>query len=149
MTTAHLSEPDYQDEYLADSLCRARAGEAELRSIDTLRDVGKRLLVEAERLRCDAIVPVDMLAQSITTSAQLLSDHDHDLPFGGSSAAVHRALVVAAVTVTGSLCTQEAAALRAAGAKWVGLVVYQRTRPDLDGLDQNPLFDRIVSIGPI
>jgi hypothetical protein len=141
-----LCGPDYRAESLAESLSRARASELTLRGIEGLRDAGKRLLMEVEKFPSDVLVPVNMLAQSLLTSAQLLSDRTFVGPIVGTGPA-RRALVVAAVTVTGSLCNEEAAELRAAGARWVGLLVYQRVRPDLDGFDNGGLFDRVISFG--
>jgi hypothetical protein len=128
---------------LAAGVIRAEASVENLREVSSLRHAALALIEAANSIGCYQLVPTNAAAEPLAAAAALLSDGA--ITFGSkSSARAQKVLIVDAATVTGNITRACAADLRANGAAWVGAVIYDRVRPDLDELDTEPLLDYVT-----
>jgi len=129
---------------LAAGVLRAQQSVHALRDVGSLRRVAADLIETAARIGCRHMVAANAAAEPLATAAALLSDGA--LTFSDKAHSAEKVLVVEAATVSGGATRSCAAYLRANGAWWVGVVIYDRVRPDLDGLDEEPSIDFVTSL---
>jgi len=130
---------------IAAGVMQAEASAQSLRDVTSLRHAASDLVDAATSIGCYHLVAVNAAAEPLTTAAALLSNGKIGWSDTHNSTA-DRVLVVDAATVTGNLTRSCASDLRENGASWVGAVIYDRVRPDLDGLDDEPTIDFLTSL---
>ncbi|BBZ65157.1 hypothetical protein MINS_05860 [Mycolicibacterium insubricum] len=132
-------------ESLAAGVLKAQLSTLCLREVDQLRQAAIALIDAAAAIGCSHLVAANAAAEPLTTAAALLSNGK--LAYSDSrNSFAEKVLVVDAATVTGNITRSCAAYLRENGASWVGAVIFDRVRPDLDGLDDDPGIDHVVSL---
>jgi hypothetical protein len=124
---------------------QAEASVQSLRDITSLRDAASALVDAATSIGCYHLVAVNAAAEPLTTAAALLSNGKLACSDTQHST-VDKVLIVDAATVTGNLTRSCAAYLRENGASWVGAIIYDRVRPDLDELDNELTIDFLTSL---
>lgn len=130
---------------LAAAVLRAESAALSLRDLPTLREAARALVEAVSAIGCYQVVGASQAAESLVTAAALLSEgsvSSSDRLYSNSD----KVVVVDAATVTGSAARACASYLRANGATWVGAVIYERVRPDLDGLDDDDEFDLVRAL---
>lgn len=132
---------------LAAGLIRAEAAAHSLRNIGSLREAAAALIEAANSIGCFELVASNAAAEPLATAAALLSDGTISISDRIRNTA-QKVLIIDASTVTGATTRACAADLRASGAAWIGSVIYDRVRPDLDDLDNEPLLDYVTSLLP-
>lgn len=130
---------------LAAGVIRAQASARNLRDLGSLREAASALVEAASSIGCYELVAANAAAEPLATAAALLSDGAVKLGDKQESHP-HKVLIVDAATVTGNVTRACAADLRARGANWVGVVIYDRVRPDLDELETEPLLDYVTAL---
>lgn len=132
-------------ETIAAGAMRAAASVHSLRDVDTLRQAAYQLIDAAGSAGCDTLIAANAAAEALTTAAALISDGQLK---SGSRRHVggQKVLIVDAATVTGNNTRACAAELRALGVSWVGAVIFDRVRPDLDSLDGDSLLDYVTTL---
>jgi hypothetical protein len=131
---------------LAAGVIRAEASVQRLRNIPSLRHAAAELIQTANSISCYNLVATNAAAEPLATAAALMSDGEIAVS-DKNHLTVEKVLLIDAATVTGSVTRACAADLRARGAAWVGAVIYHRVRPDLDGLESEPLLDFVAALG--
>lgn len=142
----HLGgSPVVPSDSLAAGLIRAEASTQSLRDVVALREAANALVDAATAIGCYSLVAVNSAAEPLTTAAALVSngrlacsDYRHST--------AEKVLIVDAATVTGDLTRSCASYLRANGASWIGAVIFDRVRPDMDGLDDDPALDFLTAL---
>ncbi|WP_301149018.1 hypothetical protein [Mycobacterium simiae] len=129
---------------LAAGVLRAQESAHALRDVGSLKRVATDLIETAAQIGCRHMVAANAAAEPLATAAALLSEGA--LTFSDKAHSLDKVLVVEAATVSGDVARSCAADLRANGASWVGVVIYDRVRPDLDGLDDEPAIDFVTSL---
>lgn len=130
---------------LAAGLIRAEASAQSLRDVAALRDAANALLDAATAIGCYNLVAANAAAEPLATAAALLSNGRLACSDSQHSTA-DKVLIVDAATVTGDVTRSCAANLRANGASWIGAIIFDRVRPDMDGLDDEPALDFLAAI---
>lgn len=130
---------------LAAGVIRAEAAAHSLRDIDALKQAAAALIEAANSIGCCQLVASNAAAEPLATAAALLSEGTISFSDKARNMA-QKVLIIDASTVTGSVTRACAADLRASGAAWVGSVIYDRVRPDLDDLDNEPLLDFVTAL---
>jgi hypothetical protein len=110
-----------------------------------LREAAQALLEALWTTGCYQLVSASPAAEPLATAAALLSDGAITLSDRIHSVA-DKVVVVDAATITGNATRSCAAYLRERGAIWVGAVIYDRVRPDLDGLDGDRNLDLVAAL---
>ena len=132
---------------IAAGVMQAEAATQNLRNIASLRDAASELVDAAMLVGCYDLVAANAAAEPLTTAAALLSDGR----LGYSDirhTTAQKVLIVDAATVSGDVTRSCAGYLRENGATWIGAIIYDRVRPDLDGLDAEPTLDCVISLRP-
>lgn len=132
-------------ESIAAGAMRAAASVQGLRDVNALRQAASQLIDAAASAGCDTLITANAAAEALATAAALISDgrlKTADRRHAGGQ----KVLIVDTATVTGNNTRACAAELRARGATWVGAVIFHRVRPDLDGLDADPLLDYVTAL---
>lgn len=129
---------------LAYAVITAEGTARELRNIAELQDAAHRLIDSVDRLGCRRLVAATREAEPLVTAAAMLSEGR--VLMQHSSEGADKVVLVGAATITGSAVRSAAERLRAEGVSWICAVVYDRVRPDLDGLESDPLFDQVVTV---
>lgn len=132
---------------LAAGVLRAQESVQSLRDVASLRRVAANLVEAAAQIGCRHMVAANAAAEPLATAAALLSDGA--LTFSDKTHSADKVLVIEAATVSGDTTRSCAAYLRANGASWVGVVIYDRVRPDLDRLDHESAIDFVTSLQPL
>ncbi|RUP31524.1 MAG: hypothetical protein EKK51_14225 [Mycolicibacterium sp.] len=132
-------------ESLAAGVLRAQLSTLCLRDVEHLRQAAIALIDAAATLDCRHLVAANAAAEPLTTAAALLSNGKLAYSDCRNSSA-KKVLVVDAATVTGNVTRSCASYLRENGASWVGAIIFDRVRPDLDGLDDDPGIDYVASL---
>lgn len=130
---------------LAAGVLRAQLSTLCLRDVEHLRQAAIALIDAAAAIGCYHLVAANAAAEPLTTAAALLSNGKLSYTDSRSSSA-EKVLVVDAATVTGNVTRSCASYLRENGAAWVGVIIFDRVRPDLDGLDDDPRIDYVASL---
>jgi hypothetical protein len=130
---------------LAAGVMRAEASTQNLRDIKALRDAASALIEKSNSIGCYQVVAATAAAEPLATAAALMSNGEISMSDKHRLNA-EKVLVIDAATVTGNVTRACAADLRRNGAAWVGAVIYDRVRPDLDGLDNEPLLDFVTAL---
>jgi hypothetical protein len=130
---------------IAAGAMRAAASVQSLRDIDTLRQAAHHLIDAAAAAGCYTLIAANAAAEALTTAASLISDGQLTSA-NRRHAGGEKVLIVDTATVTGNNTRACAAELRARGAIWVGAVIFDRVRPDLDGLDADSLLDLVTTL---
>lgn len=133
-------------ESLASAVLRAEAAVEHMRDVGALREAAQRLVDVAARVSCSDVVAATQAAEPLVTAATLVSDGSLRM-MSQTRFAGERAILVDAATVTGSAVRACAASLRGQGATWVAAVIYARTRPDLDDLENDPAINLVSELG--
>jgi hypothetical protein len=143
--SVHATEdnPLVPPDSIAAGLLRADASAQSLRNVTLLREAAGSLVDAAMAIGCSHLVAVNAAAEPLTTAATLLSDGALSCTDAQNSTA-DKVLIVDAATVSGNLTRSCAATLRANGAAWVGAIIFDRVRPDMDGLDSEPDLDHLT-----
>ncbi len=116
-----------------------------VRRLDVLQEAARAIIAAAEAAGCGQLVPVNAAAEPLATAAVLLSGGG--LSFSDAdNISTDRVLLVDAASVTGGSTRSCARQVRARGATWVAAAIYDRIRPDLDELDDDPLVDMIAPV---
>lgn len=128
---------------LAAAVIQAEAATQAMRDITSLQDAASALIEAATSTGCHQLVAANAAAEPLATAAALLSagslmctDKHHFT--------AEKVLIIDAATVTGDATRSCASYVRDNGAAWVGAVIYDRVRPDLDGLDDEPTIDFVT-----
>jgi len=132
---------------IAAGVMQAAAATQGLRDIASLRTAAADLVDAAMSVGCHDLVAANAAAEPLTTAAALLSDGK----LGYSDirhTTAQKVLIVDAATVSGDVTRSCAGYLRENGAMWIGAIIYERVRPDLDGLDVEPTLDCVISLRP-
>ncbi|PBA29031.1 hypothetical protein CKJ65_23505 [Mycobacterium intracellulare] len=132
---------------LAAGVIRAEAAAHSLRNLSSLKEAAAALIEAANSIGCYQLVASNAAAEPLATAAALLSEGTISFSDKVSNTA-QKVLIIDASTVTGAATRACAADLRAYGAAWVGSVIYDRVRPDLDNLDNEPLLDFVTTLLP-
>lgn len=132
---------------LAAGVIRAEAAAHSLRNLSSLKEAAAALIEAANSIGCYQLVASNAAAEPLATAAALLSEGTISFSDKVSNTA-QKVLIIDASTVTGAATRACAADLRAYGAAWVGSVIYDRVRPDLDDLDNEPLLDFVTTLLP-
>lgn len=127
---------------LAAGVIQADGAIQALRDFASLRSAASALIEAATSTGCYNLVAANAAAEPLATAAVLISDGKLACTDMRHSTA-ERVLVVDAATVSGNVTRDCASYLRSNGAAWVGAVIYDRVRPDLDGLDDEPAIDHL------
>lgn len=130
---------------IAAGVMRAEASALSLRDIASLRGAATLLVDAAMAIGCNHLVAANAAAEPLTTAAALMSDGALTSADAPNSTA-DKVLVVEAATVTGNLTRSCVSTLRANGASWVGAIIFDRVRPDIDGLDTDGSLDFLTSL---
>lgn len=126
---------DAMSETLLSAVLNAQSLEVRFDDPLVLRDAALEVARLAEADRCDFVVAASGSAQHLAGAVTALSGVPTVSVQRLQSARGCRVLVVDLSCVTGLLVREAVAAVRVAGADWVGVAVGSRIRPDLDGLD--------------
>lgn len=130
---------------LAAGVLRAQLSALCLRDVDHLRQAAIALIDVAAAIDCRHLVAANAAAEPLTTAAALLSNGKLAHSDSRNSSA-EKVLIIDAATVTGNVTRSCASYLRENGASWVGAIIFDRVRPDLDGLNDDPDIDYVASI---
>lgn len=144
---AELVDPDWaegMDDSLALAVFRAETVGRELRTVNGLEAAATQLIERIDHLGCHRVVAASREAEPLATAAALLSQGRIQMQASGEGA--DKVIVIDAATVTGNATRSAAERLREEGVSWVGALVYNRIRPDLDELDDDPLLDQVTSL---
>jgi hypothetical protein len=148
MTTSanHLrGSPVVPSDSLAAGIIRAEASTQSLRDVAALREAANALVDAATAIGCYNLVAVNAAAEPLTTAAALMSDGRLACSDSQHSTA-EKVLIVDAATVTGDSTRSCASYLRENGAAWIGAIIFDRVRPDMDGLDDEPALDFLTAL---
>lgn len=131
----------------ADSLMAAvlqgEEAQRRLQNLRRLRRTARGVVRAADEHKCTRVVAASQAAVPLVVAAALLSD-DRLTPARAIDCTNERALIVEAVTVLGGHVRACAQALAKQGAPWLGVVIVDRLRPDLDQLDADEAIDSLV-----
>jgi hypothetical protein len=130
---------------LAAGVIQAQAARQSLREISALKGAATALIEAATSIGCCNLVATNAAAESLATAAALMSDgaiRSIDRQY----VTAEKVLIIDAATVTGSVTRDCASELRAKGATWVGVAIFHRGRPDIDGLDADDGIDFVTSL---
>lgn len=130
---------------LAAGVMRADSAIQGLRDFASLRRAASALIGAATSTGCYNLVAANAAAEPLATAAVLISDGKLTCTDMRHSTA-DRVLIVDTATVSGNVTRECASYLRANGATWVGAIIYDRVRPDLDGLDDEPAIDHVETL---
>lgn len=130
---------------LAAGAMKANAIARSLRDVEALRHAAAELIEAAMSIGCYHLVAANSAAEPLATAAALISNGEFKSTSSSQSVA-EKVLVVDAATVSGNVTRACAAELRRNGATWVGALIFARMRPDLDGLDDEPLLDYVSAL---
>lgn len=136
---------DLPPESIAAGAMRAAASVQSLRDVVALRRAASQLIDAAASAGCDTLIAANAAAEALTTAAALISD-GRLKSADRRHASGKKVLIIDTATVTGNNTRACAAELRAQGATWVGAVIFDRVRPDLDGFDVDSLFDSVTTL---
>jgi hypothetical protein len=149
MMTATSDAPKGQllvpSDTLAAGVIQAQAVQQSLREISALKAAATALIEAAISIGCSNLVATNAAAESLATAAALMSDGEIK-NIDRQYITAEKVLIVDAATVTGSVTRECAWELRAKGATWIGVAIYHRGRPDIDGLDADDAIDFVTSL---
>jgi adenine/guanine phosphoribosyltransferase-like PRPP-binding protein len=133
---------------LAKAVLDADASSQRLFDSGVLRELGEQIVHRCEQANWPVVVAASRAAESLVTAAVMMSGGR--LQMGQPARSTdERVMLVDTAVVTGGALHWAAASYRTAGSSWIGALVLERVRPDLDALDSDAAFDQVSEICPI
>lgn len=127
------SSLEIPEDGVAAAAIRASRTVQAVRRVDVLQHAARAVIDAASAAGCSQRVPVNAAAESLAAAAVLISEGELTSR-DADRVSAERVLLVDAATVTGASTRFCARQVRARGAIWVAAAIYDRVRPDLDGL---------------
>lgn len=118
---------------LASAVVHAERSNEALLDASELMRLGAQLVEACRAAGCTVLVAASKSAIALVTASVLIGDGSVSV---GRVLAGQRVMIVDGAIVTGASVRAAVASTRESGASWLGVTVLQRTRPDLDELDQ-------------
>lgn len=119
---------------LMESVVYGEMALARLSDVDELRRAAQFIISAANANGCTQLEACSQQAELLTIAALLLAPGQLER-VNHTEKRDARVMIVEAVSVSGTNVRSAADELSDAGAKWIGAVIYDRVRPDLDDLD--------------
>jgi hypothetical protein len=133
---------------LGESVLQAQSQLEGLRHPDTLRIAARAVISAADAMGVQSLYPASQQAEHLCGAATLVGDGSitpislGDIVIGG----VRKVVVVDAAAITGINVARAVAAVRGAGAEWVGAVVgWQSPLADLGGPDDSVVLGSLLA----
>ncbi len=132
---------------LASAVMHADQARQRLSDPARLRELGELVLEYCEQASCSVIVAASRSAEALVTAALMIGNGR--VTSVQAESAPERVMIVESAVVTGNALHSTAEYLRGSGTKWIGVIVVERVRPDLDDLDHTDVFNSVAELQPV